>query len=52
MELDYHYNSIVQVIVWDTNKVIDKGEWSICGGGRLERFHCIKLLRSSAVVVL
>ena len=22
-------------------KVIDIGEWSICGGGRIERFHCV-----------
>ena len=24
---------------WDTHKAIDIGEWSICGGGRLERFY-------------
>ena len=24
----------------DANKVIDIGEWLICGGGRLERFYC------------
>ena len=29
---------IVRKIVWDPNKAIDIGEWSICGGGRLERF--------------
>ena len=35
-ELKYHYNSIVGAIVWDPNKVIDIGEWSICGDGRLK----------------
>ena len=25
---------------YGTNKVADIGEWSICGGGRLERFYC------------
>ena len=39
-ELEYHYNGIVRVIVWDSNKAIDIGEWSIPGGGRLERFYC------------
>ena len=29
MELEYCHNYIVWVIVWDTNKVIDRGEWSI-----------------------
>ena len=28
-------------IIWDPNKAIDVGEWSICGGGQLERFYCI-----------
>ena len=37
----YCYHSIVWVVVWDSNKVIDIGEWSICGGGRLERFYCM-----------
>ena len=27
-------------IVWDPKKAIDIGEWSICGGGWLERFYC------------
>ena len=26
---------------WDRNKAINIGEWSICIGGRLERFYCI-----------
>ena len=26
------------LIVWDRNKAIDIAKWSICGGGRLERF--------------
>ena len=28
-------------MVWDRNKAIDMEQWSICGGGRLERFYCI-----------
>ena len=28
------------VVVWDPDKAIDIGEWSICGGGRLERIYC------------
>ena len=28
---------------WDPNKAIDRGEWLICGGGRLERFYRIHL---------
>ena len=28
-------------VVWDRNKTIDIGEWSICGGGWLEMFYCI-----------
>ena len=31
----------VWLIVWDRNKTIDIGEWSICEGGRLESFYCI-----------
>ena len=31
-------------IVWDQNKVIDIGEWSVYGGGRLERFNCIIII--------
>ena len=37
---EYHYNGIVWVIVWDPNKASAIGEWSICGGGQLERFYC------------
>ena len=39
LELEYHYNDITWAIVWDQNKAIDVGEWSICGGGWLERFY-------------
>ena len=28
---------------WDPCKGIDIGEWSMCGGGRLEKFYCICL---------
>ena len=31
--------------------MIYEGEWSICGGGRLERFYCIMWLIYHAVVV-
>ena len=37
-------------IVWDRNKAIDIGEWSICGGGQLERFDCIWLLLDFSVL--
>ena len=30
----------VWVIIWDQNKAIDIGEWSIWEGSRLERFYC------------
>ena len=33
----YNIVTMVWVIAWDPNKVIDIGQWSICGGGRLER---------------
>ena len=36
MELEYLF-----AIVWDRNKAIGIEEWSICGGGRLGRFHCV-----------
>ena len=39
MELEYCFNCIVWVIVWDPNKAIDIGEWSISGGCLLERFY-------------
>ena len=42
-ELDYHYNGIEQPIVWDPNKAIDIGQWTIGGGGWLERFWCISI---------
>ena len=29
------------MIGWDRNKVVDIREWSICGGGWLERLYCI-----------
>ena len=44
MELDYCYNGIVWVIIWDPNQATDIGEWAICGGGRLERISCMKIL--------
>ena len=41
-ELEYHCNGIIWMIVRDTNKAIDTGEWSICGDGRfLDRFYYI-----------
>ena len=40
-ELEYRYNGVVWAFVWDPNKVINIRELSICGGGRLERFHFI-----------
>ena len=29
------------MIIWDPNETIDIGEWSICGGGRLEVLLCM-----------
>ena len=40
-ELEYCYKRIVWAIFGDSVKVIDIGEWPICGGGRLMRFYCI-----------
>ena len=40
-ELEYRYSGFVWVIIWDTNKRINIGEWSICGGGQLERFFSV-----------
>ena len=40
MELEYPYSGIIWMVIWDPNKAIDIGEWSICGGGRLQRFCC------------
>ena len=33
------------LIIWDSNKVIDIGEWAICRGVRLERVYCIAISR-------
>ena len=35
-ELQYCYNCSAWAIVWDPNKAIDIGEWSICTDGHLE----------------
>ena len=32
-KLKYYLNNILWAIVWDPNKVIDLGDWSISGGG-------------------
>ena len=40
-ELTYRCKGIVWVLVWDPNKAIDIGEWSICGGDRLKRRYSI-----------
>ena len=39
------------VILWDPNKAIDIGEWSICGGGQLESFCCISQYTSVYVYI-
>ena len=39
MTLEYRYNGIEWAIGWDPNKVINIREWSVCGGGQLERFY-------------
>ena len=36
-----NYHGIIWAIICDLNKTIDIGEWSICGGMRLESFHCV-----------
>ena len=42
--LEYCYNGIiVWVMVWEPNKAIVLGEYSICGGGQLERFYSIQI---------
>ena len=28
------------IVVWEQNKAIGLGKWSVYGGGRIERFHC------------
>ena len=33
LELESRDNGIVWAIILDPNKVIDIGDWSICGGG-------------------
>ena len=40
VSLEYCYNGILWEISLGPNKVIDIGEWLICGGGRLEKFYC------------
>ena len=40
-ELEYHCSGIVRAIVWDPNKIIDKGKWLICRDGWLERVYCV-----------
>ena len=37
------------MIVWDPNKAIDIGSWSICGGGWLDRFYCIIIYSGASV---
>ena len=37
--LEYRYNGYL-VIIWGPNKAINIKQWSICGGGQLERFYC------------
>ena len=37
-ELEYQYNSIAWAIDWNPKKGTDIEEWSVCRGGRLERF--------------
>ena len=34
----------IGTIVWDRNKAKNIGKWSICGGGRLERFCCSSMV--------
>ena len=41
MELGHHYTGIAWAILLDPNVVIGIGEWSICGGDRLERSYSI-----------
>ena len=44
------YNGIEWAILLDCYKVIDIGEWSICGGGRLERFYYIGIVKMCGIV--
>ena len=41
----------VWAIVWDRNEAIDIGKLSICGGGYLERFYCIYILKPVYVYI-
>ena len=50
MVLEYHYNGIVWAILWKPNKAIDIGEYSICGGGQLERFYCSSILPEATLL--
>ena len=36
------------VTIWDPNKVIDIGRWSMCRGGQIEKFYCMYICRSLA----
>ena len=40
----------LQWVIWDPNKAINIGEWSICGRGWLQRFYCF--LKFSASLLL
>ena len=40
-EFDFRCNGIALANIWDPNNAIEIGEWSICGGGQLERCYCI-----------
>ena len=40
-EMEYQYNASVWAIARNLNKAIDIGEWSVCGGGRVEKLYCI-----------
>ena len=35
-ELEYQYNGMAWAVIWDPNKTIDIGKWSICGVGQLK----------------
>ena len=38
-KLEYYYNDIVRVIIWNPNITNSRGDWAICGVCRLERFN-------------
>ena len=40
-ELEYDYSGILWVIIWASNKVIDIGVWSNCGGSQLGHSYCM-----------